>query len=109
MAYVYDVQEVFRDARSALKNCFGLELTLIELVLLRHEAADSIRRLPENPMSKDIFHPYMDAVVAFLDKFYGIESGYAPVIDNLDRLCTDEPFRQYLRIIQEKSHMPWVR
>jgi len=99
------VQRDFGYARRTLRYCFGLDLTLIELVKLRHYVEDAVRDLFLVEHRRNGFQARDEAVKRFLIFEYGLPPKFK-VVDNAIMGIPYKPLNEWLKRRQEEMHFP---
>jgi len=102
---VPDVNKTYTKANEYVKYFFGLNLTLIEKVRLRHHVQEALENLAKVDSQKYLVNPEEEAVMGFLYDQFGIPFAYEPAMKTLKGYI-DKPFCQYLQIQQERMHLP---
>ena len=114
----YPEQDVFEKAVQQIKWTFGLDLSLVEKEALRKYVGPVLDGLDAMyPTMKALgeprfYHPVGEAITRFMMDYYELPLEYAIIhttcsCGNVDLYIKDpEAFKEYLGIVQEKSHMP---
>ncbi len=112
----YPPQEVFEEAIKGIKRNFSLELTLIEKVRLKEYVIPIIKET-ENASAYDAFNPIGEVMSRFMVDYYGLPAELAMIHTTKPgpefKVCMEgdfwelsEAFKQYLRLQQERAHLP---
>jgi hypothetical protein len=119
---VYDSREVFLDSRRCILSTFGLNLSLIEQVILKRYVESSLDSLDNVLELCDVhpsfsseyvlnsFEPCCETVTNFMIDYYGLPFELAkvhtsvPLSAQLYSKNTQE-FIEYLNILQDKMHL----
>ena len=97
--------ELFEQSRDMLRYNFGLNLSLIELIMLKHEVPSVIGEMQKSQNPRDIFNPDEEVALRFLNKHYDIPFGWNPAIQTSVGNI-DEGFVEYLQREQLRRHAP---
>jgi hypothetical protein len=106
---MFGIQEEFNKAREFIKQEYGLELTLIELVRLRN---DYVKPAVEMMNSFDFtrsdcgYDPDIESATNFLADYYGIPAYDIFWVNSQYILGAFPKIREYLKIVQERAHKP---
>jgi hypothetical protein len=117
----HDENYYFDQARKSIKNIFGLELTIIELMNLRQtirectpsdEEFEIVKKLIMEGKSSGGYNIAGEAITRFMMDYYGLPFGVSFTHTTGRYVETDIPYKnrkeffQYLKILQERAHLP---
>lgn len=106
-----DLNKVYEIALSNINIATGLELSLIEKVILRHICEEAIKMALNTPGSMDEFPATSEASTLFLERYYGIsiatQREYTEWINlRLEHIEKDgfDKVAFYFQKLQEEAH-----
>ena len=103
-----ECQKTFNEAREFIRYEYGLELSLIELVILNEKYVrpnvNKIKKYSDKDSLDDV-DAGIESATTFLYDYYGVPAYDIKFVHSEFNRKFHQQIKEYLKIIQERSHL----